>query len=414
MRVTRTLVAIAALSVLIFVACGGDSDDEPDPTSTVPAPTATEAPPPLVDVPGRPNAFADYPGVVGIYLTVAGSGVLGTPCLSDLIAEWEMAEPDGVPLTPEERCLLGNTDEDPEDEVVVLFTALSEGGFGLLSNVVVFDETPDGFVAVFTPFGPDQIGDVFPHAIIAAQDVTGDGNGELVYTDTMCGAHTCTLRVNIFGGSEFAYERLPPDEGLSMETAELFLEEDAEGETLIVLQGGTISSVGAGPQRERTEVYSWDGASFVLQSTTFGESDMLYFHILDADAVFDQSNFAVAAQRYRTAIADESLVETGFYENERAELEAYATFRIALSQFIVGELEAGAIAMLDQGVVDYAGTVNVGLIESFRAGYDATGNYPGGCLAVNEHLDANFDAFQVVWEYGYANPPFEPERFCPF
>ena len=99
---------------------------------------------------------------------------------------------------------------------------------------------------------------------------------------------------------------------------------------------------------------------------------------------------------------------------ELDELGAYGTFRIALSQLIVGESQAGAFAALDQGLIDYAGTVNVGLIEAFKRGYEATDNYAGGCLAVREHIAANLDAFQAVWEYGYANPPFEPERFCPF
>ena len=64
--------------------------------------------------------------------------------------------------------------------------------------------------------------------------------------------------------------------------------------------------------------------------------------------------------------------------------------------------------------MDYAGTGNVGLIEAFQRGYDATGNYPGGCLAVTEHINANLDAFLGVWEYGYANPLFETEAVCPF
>ena len=109
MRLRHALVAIAALSALVFIACGGGDGDAPDTTSTLPPPTATTTAAPLVDVPGRANAFADYPGVVGIYLTVAGPGVLGAPCLSELIAGWAMTEPDGAPLTPEERCLVGNT-----------------------------------------------------------------------------------------------------------------------------------------------------------------------------------------------------------------------------------------------------------------------------------------------------------------
>lgn len=155
MRLRRPLFAALALTTLLLIACGG-GDGDSDTTATLPPPPTTETPELLVDVPGRPNAFADWPGVVGIYLTVAGSAALAEPCLAELIAEWEMAEPD-VPLTPEERCFVSNTDEDPEDEVVVLFTTVADDGSGLLSNVVVFDLTPDGYVPVFDPLAPDPL-----------------------------------------------------------------------------------------------------------------------------------------------------------------------------------------------------------------------------------------------------------------
>ncbi len=414
MRLRHALVAIAALSALVLIACGGGDGDAPDTTSTLPPPTATTTAAPLVDVPGRPNAFADYPGVVGIYLTVAGPAVLGAPCLTELIDEWGMAEPDGVPLMPEERCLVGNTDIDTDEEVVVLFTVESDDGFGLLSNVVVFDSTPDGYVAVFESWTPDQVSELNPQRIVVAEDITGDGNGDLVYTSTACGASTCTLAVHVATGDGDVYSELTPEDGIFMATADLAFEESREGGTLLVLTGGFFGSVGAGPQRERREVYAWDGAAFALRNTENDPTHMLYFHVVDADAVFDDGNYGIAAQRYRDALADDGLGETGFHENELDELGAYAIFRIALSQIIAGESEADALAALEQGLVDYAGTVNAGLIDAFQQGYAASGNYQGGCLAVTEQINANLDAFLGVWEYGYANPPFEPERVCPF
>ena len=413
MRVPRALVAIAALSALVLIACGGGDADEPDATSTLPPPTATTTVAPLVDVPGRPNAFADYPGVVGIYLTVAGPGALGVPCLAELIVEWDMAEPD-VPLTPEERCLVGNTDTDADEEVVVLFTVESEDDFGLLSNVVVFDSTPDGYVAVFESWTPDQFADFFPHGIVAAEDITSDGSGELVYTTNTCGANTCTLAVHVATGDGDVYSELTPEDGIFMATADLILEDqDGDGAQELVLHGGSFGSVGAGPQRTRTEVYGWNGVAYELRETTFDGSDMLYFHILDADTLFDAGSFAAAAQSYRAALADETLVETGYHERELDELGAYAVFRIAAAQIIEGDSEAAALA-LEQGLVDYAGTVNAGLIKAFQRGYAASANYQGGCLAVREHIDANLDAFQSAWEYGYGNPLFDVERVCPF
>ncbi len=411
MRVSHTLLGIVGLTLVVLVACGGDGDSEPDATSTSP-PVVTSLPTPLVDVPGRPNAFADYPGIVGIYLTVAGEGVLGAPCLAELIAEWGMAEPD-VPLTPEDRCLTGNTDNDDDDEVVVLFTVEAEDGSGLLSNVVVFDSTPNGYVAVYQSWLPDQFPQFFPGSIVAAEDITGDGNGNLVYTTNTCGANTCTLAVYVVTGAAGEYVELTPEGGLFMETADLTLEEGVgDGSKLIVLEGGIIGSAGAGPQRSRTEVYGWDGESFAMLETTYEQTDQLYFHILDADLIFNAGNVAIAGQMYRTVLEDESLTETGFHENERAELSAYALFRQALAILATEGSEREALDALGQARRDYPDAVNTGLAIAFEDAQEA--GVQAGCLAVREHIAANLDAFQSVWEYGYANPAFDAERICPF
>ena len=417
MRLPYALLAIASLTALVLIACGGGGDgDEPDATSTLPAPTATTTTAPLVDVPGRPNAFADYPGVVGIYLTTAGPAALGAPCLSDLIDEWAMIEP-GVPVAPEERCLVGNTDGDADQEVIVLFTVEADDGIRMFSNVVVFDSTPDGYVVVYESFTPDQFEESSPQRIVAAEDLTGHGRGELVYTATTCGANTCWLRVNVVTGGtdDGTYSDLTPEDGILMEYADLTVEDlNGDGEQEIVLHGGVAGGNASGPQRTRTDVYGWIvGATLGLQETTFDSSDVLYFHIIDADAFFNEGNFAIAAQRYRDAIANQALVETGYHENELDELGAYAVFRIAASQVIEGDTEAAALA-LEQGLVDYAGTVNAGLIEAFQQGYADSDNYQGGCLAVLEHINANLDDFQAFWAYGTSNPSFDPERVCPF
>ncbi|MCI0778087.1 MAG: hypothetical protein J4N95_07895 [Chloroflexi bacterium] len=48
MRASRALVAIVALVLIVLVACGGDGDDQPDPTLT-PPPVVTSLPEPQVD-----------------------------------------------------------------------------------------------------------------------------------------------------------------------------------------------------------------------------------------------------------------------------------------------------------------------------------------------------------------------------
>ncbi|MEX0786441.1 MAG: hypothetical protein WD939_07390 [Dehalococcoidia bacterium] len=415
MSIRRSVTRIVLLVgiVLAAAACGG-GDSEPGPTTT---PPPADTPEDSVDVPPRPPSYDQYWGVVAQYLSDAGDSVLSPPCLGELLNAWAMPQPD-PPLAPEQRCLAGNTDADPDIEVVVLFTtepAVEEGRVGLLSNVVVFDKTPGGYEIALQSRRPDEFPEFFPKAIVAAEDVTGDGTGDLVYSESTCGAHTCTLHVRVFTGSGgLEYEILTPEDGLIMETADALLEDrDGDGVPEVVLHGGTIGSVGAGPQRTRTEVYAWNGASYELTESVYDPSDLLYFAVLDADALFDEGEYLDAAAAYVGAIENAGLLESGYHENERAELGAYAQLRRALA-LLAGGAAREANDALAQARLDYADTLNVGLVAAFQGAYDVSDNLHAGCLAVRDHIDANAAAFEEAWYYGYSNPEWDAAGVCPF
>ena len=417
------LVITAALLLMIGCRDGGESGGAtPQPTGQT---GATATPQANVQPPTRPADFGDYPDAIAAYLTEVGDAALGPPCLAELLAAWQMPPAPQPELSPVasilvDGCLLANTDADSDLEVVVALTFVPDGdatASGVLSNIAVFDRSDGAFVPAFqTAAGAiDRFPGLVPTMVLIIADVNGDGAVDIVYVETFCGAHTCTHTVHSVSSDGTAYIKLTPDEGLSMETADVLLEDrDGDGVQEIVLHGGTISSVGAGVQRTRTEVYAWNGVLYELAETIFDASGLLYFAIRAADLLFDAGDYAAAADAYRGALADGSLAESGFQENERAELSAYAVFRIALSQLAAGGSQADAIAALEQPLAAYAGTVNVGLGEVFAVAYSNAGDLHVACLAVRDHITANLDGFQAVWEYGYANPTFDAENVCPF
>lgn len=415
--IPRASLAIAAAAI-VLVACSGGDGGKPSPTPSL-EPTATSGP--HTEVPGRPNDFADYAGVVGIYLTRGGGSVLGPPCLADLIADWDMPEPN-VPLTPEQRCLVGNTDGDPDGEVIATFTAIpldyyDSGPLGILSNTVIFDNTPDGYVAVYESNPTGEGMEMDAQRIVAAEDVTGDGHGDLVYTTTTCGAHTCTTSAHVVAPGADGYAALTPAGGISMETADVSVEDrTGDGVPDIALHGGTINSVGAGPQRTRTEVYSWHDSDFVTVETTYDPSDLLYFAIVDADALFQQGQYDDAVAAYLATVDDQSLNESGYHENEVLELRAYALFRAGLAQIASRDEDTG-VATMQRAVDDYSDTLNAGLAQNFLASYEATGDLSSSCFAVRDYMDGSTDhtadAFALFWDFGYANPGFVKEDVCP-
>jgi hypothetical protein len=398
----------------IAAACGGDGGGAPN--GATPGRTA-----PAVAVPARPLAFEDYPGIVAAYLAQAGDAALKPPCLTELMAAWEMPEPD-VPLAPEQRCLTGNTDADPEDEVVVLLTSppLLETQFGILSNVVVLDRTPDGYDVVYQTWTPEEEPQIFPHVIVAAEDITGDGTGEAVYTVSTCGAHTCTLTVRVLSGDETPYRDLAPE--VRLETADLTLtDRNGDGVKEIVLHGGTIGSVGAGPQRARTQTYTWNGEVYELSETVNDASNLLYFAILDADAAFEQGSYTEAAAAYTTAVNDSELRESGYYQNEARELRAYALYRAALATLAGGGSGRQANDLLARARRDFPAAVNSGLVLAFQDAYtepadpaDRLSALASACLAVREQIDEDREAYELFWDFGYSNPPFDAQKMCPF
>jgi hypothetical protein len=375
-------------------------------------------------VPPRPPDFEDYPSAVAAYLSKAGSAA-AERCLAGLLEAWTMPEPD-APLAAEERCRAGNTDADADDELAVLFTATPEdpGLFGLLSNVAVFDLDGDAYRVVYQSWTADQFPEVFPHSIAAAGDVNADGNGELVYTRSTCGAHTCTLSVFVITGDGAGYRHLTPftddpaaPSGIAMETAELTLEDrDGDGAQEIVLHGGIIGSAGAGPQRTRTEVYAWNGEVYALTELTYDTSDLRYFAVLDADAAFGERDYERAAQLYEEALGDGLAEVEGF--GSRDELLAYAEFRLGLSRLVLDDF-TGASQAIEVAIARYPATMTADAAIAFRnamnlseAGY--AGDLAAGCAAATGALENDAARFEEAWSYGYANPQLTPAAVCPF
>jgi hypothetical protein len=414
----RTLWVII-IAAVVATGCGGASDEAastPTDGRRTPSPSAgATASPSPVAVPPKPAALDDYADAVTRYLDAAGPSVLGEECLRDLIEDWELpTEGDTWP------CLAGNADSDPDEEVALILTAEDdEQPDLLLRQVVVFDPAADGFQVAYAsePTMTSQVVPAYP-ALLALSDINGDGNGELVYTETDCGAHTCTTTAHIITGTSTGFRSIS-GEGLSMATADVYLsDDDGDGVFDLVMEGGLIGSVGAGPQRERAEVYEWAGREYALAQTTYAPTDNLYLRILEADETFAEERYQDALALYEDALNDESLElwkeEMDAVEDERAEVNPYLLFRIALCKTALGVPPAEPIAIMDRAVVDYPFSVHTGLVRVFLDSYLARGDLSVSCAAARDHAMAHIDELTSIWDYGYANPAFDPLAVCPF
>jgi hypothetical protein len=413
-RIRTFALSIALLAVTLAVAaCDGDGDD-PAPTKT-PAPQATAVPPP-----DRPNSIRDYARIAAQYLTADSAASSGGNCLAALYTAWEMPYFSG-----DRSCRNGNADEDADDELVAVLAQTQGDGVGALyyATVAIFDRDADQFsvayeallVAVSEP-DINHLG----NRIIALGDLNGDGAGDLAYDDRNCGAHTCSAAIHIVSGTASGYVALTPEVGIGMPTADVRFEDlDGDGAKELILHGGEIRSAGAGPQRLRTETYAWDGEIYALRDTQLADPVYLYHAVIDGDRYFEEQSYDLAVAVYLAAAGNASLQtwkEAAMFpggENERAELQAYALYRAGLTTLASGGSAETADAFFARAIA-HTGTLHQQLAGVFRAAYAAKGELSVGCAAVRDALSANIDEYETFWDYGYANPEFDPGGVCPY
>jgi hypothetical protein len=409
------IVATLALS-LALAACSSRTTTSSLKSPSPPAPASPTAPPPTptpVPVPEKPPSFGDYGAAVARYLSADAAAA--STCLSALYAAWKMPL-----LSAADGCMLANTDGDPEKEVVAVLstklrtpTALSDTQY----EIAVFDPTPLGYRVAYESSPADVVppGRTQPITpLLAAGDLNKDGGGELAYSTGSCGASTCTDTVHILKGTELGYVALTPPDGISMSFAELKFEDtDGDGSKELIMTGGTAGSAGAGPQRARTEVWAWDGASYALRSTKPEQATYLYQAVKDADQLFTDGQYQPAEVAYATAVNDKNLKVWMEEKNERNELESYALFRAGLAVLLANGERVTAIGYLDRAKA-YANTLHAQLAASFEAGYSAKSSISVGCAAVRDDIAANLSEYQQFWNFGYSNPEFNPDTVCPF
>ena len=375
-------------------------------------PTPTPVP---IPVPAKPASFADYATTIATYLT-ADPAAAGGACLTDLIAAWKM------PLvTAADGCIAANTDIDPENEVVAVLTtklttpsATTDTQF----TIVVFDPTPSGFRVAYESDPNDVVPPGTTQSIkplLAAGDLNKDGGGELAFITANCGASTCFETVHILKGTAAGYVSIAPPDGITMPFADAKFEDtNGDGTKELLLHGGAQGSVGAGPQRTRTETWAWNGAAYALKSTQQDKATYLYHAVKDADALFAATKYGDAEAAYAAAVGDASLLVWMEEKHERNELESYALFRAGLAVLLAGGDTAKANTYLDRARSYHPQTLHDQLAGSFKAGYGAKGSISVGCAAVRDDVAANLAEYQAFWDFGYANPPFDADTICPF
>lgn len=252
-------------------------------------------------------------------------------------------------------------------------------------------------------------------ALLKSEDINADGKADVVWLDTTCGASTCfdTLYVRSWDGDAW---RDWTDGTITMASAEVTIaDEDTAGAGAeLTLRGGTYGSVGAGPQRDRTEVWaSIDGAPYRLLSESFGPSACLYHTILDGNRAFaEKLDFPAAQILFSQAIFENKYNACWTHPNELDELRSFSFFRLAQIAAYSGET-ATAQALIEQLADSYPAQPYAQVGRIWLDGYLTSGDPVQACVLVTNFVTDSPTAVAVLADYGYANPTFSADDVCP-
>ncbi len=278
------------------------------------------------------------------------------------------------------------------------------------SDLVVLEATAEGYRVGLHAAAAGQVD------LLAVEDVNQDDRVDVVFTDTTCGAHTCFTTVYVMSWTGGAWKDWT-DGTITMPSATITLEDvdDAGQGQELVLEGGIINSLGAGPQRKRTEVWaSPGGAPYTLLRQVTASSPCLYHAILDAEEVLvEQADLETAARLFEDAFTDTDLEACWVRANEVEELRSFALFRLALIAAAQEDLDTAA-ALVAQLQDTYPLQPFTPVAELWLETLQERGDLGAACQAVVRYATTEDDrAVEALADYGYANPSFTAEDLCP-
>lgn len=250
-------------------------------------------------------------------------------------------------------------------------------------------------------------------------DLDNDGAAEVLLSWATCGAHTCFEEFQVLSWQDGEFvNRLEAAPGeLPYPNAQV-QDEDGDGIFDVIVSASGIGSVGAGPQRSVT--YTWRLEAGATQWTRVsaqpGESPFRIHAVHDGDAAARQGDYELAVELYLRAIHDPGLQEWIEPEAEKANLQAYARYKLMAVLLLQGQDQlAGQIfdELQAEAPAGSAQSVYADLAERYRQAF-AQGGGDAACTAAMATVEANpAGVLDPLNAFGYGNPAYTALDMCP-
>jgi hypothetical protein len=271
--------------------------------------------------------------------------------------------------------------------------------------------------------------------IQSADDVTGDGINDLIYTVSSCGARGCQGEVDVIGWSVTlgTFNSLSAQKIVAFQPNVVVADTDGDGQAEISVTSGVNPNPSAGPQRQTTTTYRWDGAQFSASQVLKAPLTYRIHAVYDGDDALQAGDYAAAVTAYQTAISDQELQSWGD-PSEAATLIAFARFRLMLTYVLsddVGRAQSAydqlqalyapptpqtggdgqplpTPSILTQPGVDFARMADL-FWQNFSVNRDAK----RACDTVTTYARSAPAGLQALNSFGFANRQYQPGELCP-
>lgn len=273
-------------------------------------------------------------------------------------------------------------------------------------NGTVWQAGPVPVAGEPVPAGPETTAavPVSGPGLVAVTDLTRDGRPEVVAQSRECGAHTCFLTLSVHNlnpAGEWQTLLVVPDLPGG--------EARVQGEEVRIFAGG-VGSVGAGPQRNESRTYRWDGRALVETAREVAPSRYAHFRLVDGNAAAAAGDIDGAKRLYQELLSDDGRLEYwADPELETPFLKALARFRLLVLAARSGQAAevAALAAAAEQADGPYARWARA-FLEAAGAG---GAGWEDGCRAAAATWNLSEQEPPAYW--GYSHPPFGPGSLCP-
>ena len=416
---------LIVLMALWLTACAAQPTPVPTPTVTprptaTPSPTPTPTPIPHCPAPqsvapwNPPTDFNGYPDAIRAYLNAGGPREALTAILTN--ASSITTTVGGVQTFD----LTG--DGELETIVSIYDPATLDRSPAPAGLLLIYGCSNRQAVLLYADASDN--GSSLPRPIKIGNLVAAKRGGQVAVQTSTCGAHTCFEQLDVLGwnGSTFVSLMGTP---LSLPSATFtFVVAPGDPAFEIEAQGGTINSVGAGPQRTEKQIWKWNGSQYVKAATELSPVEYRIHAIYEGDDAFTAGDYARAVDWYSRAITDDNLkdwhAEIGYRtQNDRAILTAYARFRLLLIGVVRGD--ANARDQLDQLTAQFPdgtpGYLTRQMAQTFWDKYEATNDLKAACAEANAYANSGDNNQYLIVDdlnlFGYTNRTYTSDDMCP-